>query len=172
MGAAGWIWAVDPAFCPNGFGRSNLGLGPPATRDTARAMAQEHATTLRAMFAQWERGNLEPGTELFAPDIRFSAAQPEGQVKARGPQEIDRFMREFLAGWDNYRIELHELEDRGEGSFVAVATQHGTGKGSGVETTAPAFIAITFRNEQIAQLEFFLDRRSALEALEAAGLSE
>ena len=107
-------------------------------------MSQDPATTLRAMFAQWERGNLEPGTELFAPDIRFSAAQPEGQVEARGPQEIDGFMREFLADWEIYRVELHELEDHGGGSFVAVATQHATGKGSGVETTAPAFIAITF----------------------------
>ena len=78
-------------------------------------------------------------------------------------------MREFLADWEIYRVELHELEDHGGGSFVAVATQHATGKGSGVETTAPAFIAITFRNEQIAQLEFFFDRRFALEAV---GLSE
>jgi hypothetical protein len=94
-------------------------------------MGPDHSSLLRETFAEWERGNLEPGSERFAADIRFSAAQPEGQVHATGPEE---------------------------------ATQHGTGKSSGVETAAPAFITISFRGPEIAQLEFHFDRGKALEA--------
>jgi ketosteroid isomerase-like protein len=127
----------------------------------------DYAAVLNQVFAEWDRGNFSRGTELYAPDISFSAAQPEGQVSARGPDGVTRFMREFLADWELYRVELHELEEVGAGRFVARATQHATGKGSGVETTAPAFIAIAFRDSEIVQLEFFLERQRALDAFDA-----
>lgn len=131
----------------------------------ARRVTEAKAELLRAIFHDWDRGRLGTGTERFAPDIRFSAMQPEGQVRATGPAEIQRFMRNFLAEWDLYRIELHELEELPGERFIASATQHGTGKGSGLETTMPAFIAIAFREEQIVQLEFLPGRQDARSAL-------
>jgi hypothetical protein len=127
----------------------------------------DYAAVLNEVFAGWDHGDFTRGTELYASDIRFSATQPEGQVSARGPDGVTRFMREFLADWELYRVELHELEEVDGGRFVARATQHATGKGSGLETTAPAFIAIAFEASEMVQLEFFLERQSALDALEA-----
>jgi hypothetical protein len=120
---------------------------------------------LRAVFHDWEQGRLGAGTELFAADIHFSAMQPEGQIEAIGPAEIAGFMRRFLAEWELYRIELHELVELTSERYVARATQHGRGKGSGIETTSSVFIAIAFRENEIVQLEFLPGQEKAFAAL-------
>jgi hypothetical protein len=135
--------------------------------DVERASAYEK--TLRTLFREWEGGNFGPKDDLFAPDIRFSAAQPEGQVRADGRTEMESFLGGFLATWDRYWIELHALEELRPGAFLATATQHGLGKGSGVPTSMAAFIAIGFGDGMIVQLEFFYERD---EALKAVGLEE
>jgi hypothetical protein len=75
-------------------------------------------------------------------------------------------MLRFLPEWDSYTVELHELEELGGGRFIANATQHGTGKGSGVDITAPVHIAIAMRDGLITVLGFFMrSREDALAAL-------
>ncbi len=76
-------------------------------------------------------------------------------------------MQRFLPEWERYTVELHELEDLGEGRYLATATQHGTGKGSGVDITAPVHIAIAMREGKISLLGFFV--RSRGDALAALG---
>ena len=131
-------------------------------------MTESQAELLRAVFRDWEQGRFGTRPELFAAEIQWSGMQPEGQVRATGPDGIARFMRQFLAQWELYRVELHELEELSGGRFIARATQHATGKGSGLETTMPAFIAVAFHDEQIVQLEFLPGREEALTALESA----
>ena len=104
--------------------------------------------------------------KLFADDVRFSATQPEGQIEESGPDGVRSFMARFLPEWDRYTVELHELEELGDGRFIARATQHGTGKGSGVDITAPVHIAIAMRDGLITVLGFFMrGRDDALAAL-------
>jgi ketosteroid isomerase-like protein len=131
--------------------------------------ARPHEQVLRAILDAWGRGEITAGTELLAEDIRFSAAQPEGQVRADGRAAMDRFNRGFFASWKRWWIELHDLEQRSAVTFLASGTQHGIGKDSGARTSMPTFIAIGFRAEQIVQLEFFYNRADALKAV---GLQE
>jgi hypothetical protein len=79
---------------------------------------------------------------------------------------MSRFLRDFLASWGRYWIALHDLEERAPERFLASPTQYGRGKGSGVETSMPALIAIAFGGREIVQLEFFYDRASAIAALQ------
>lgn len=120
---------------------------------------------LRALLAEWERGEFAGGMRLFAEGIRFSGAQPEGQVEARGPDGIARFMRGFLEGWERYTVETHEIEELGSGRYLATGTQHGTGAAGGVDITAPVSVAVRMADGLITQLDFFLERDRALEAL-------
>jgi hypothetical protein len=76
-----------------------------------------------------------------------------------------RFVRDFLAAWDQYSIELHDLQEPAPGLFLATATQSGRGKYSGAQTSRPAFTVIAFRDDEIARLEFFWDRAAAVDAL-------
>jgi hypothetical protein len=76
-----------------------------------------------------------------------------------------RFMRDFLASWGQYWIELNTLEQRSPVAFLASGTQHGIGTGSHAPTSMPTFIAIRFRDDEIVQLEFFYERALAVAAL-------
>jgi ketosteroid isomerase-like protein len=130
----------------------------------------ENLDLVRLIFAAWARGDFASGIEPIAADVRYSAAQPEGQAVAVGRAEMTRFMRDFLASWDRYWIELHTLEEPARDRFLASATQRGRGKDSGAETSMPAFIVIAFRGGEIAQLEFFYEHAQAVIALGNADL--
>ena len=121
---------------------------------------------LQALFADWERGEFRNGPALFSDDIRFSATQPEGQIEETGVEGVQRFMRQFLPEWEQYRVELHQLEDLGGGRYIATATQYGSGKESQVDITAPVHIAIAMNDGKISLLGFFMrSREDALSAL-------
>jgi hypothetical protein len=58
---------------------------------------------------------MEAGVETFDPEIVFESFTPDAQdwVVARGVEEIEAFMREFLAQWANYRLIGEEFRDAG-----------------------------------------------------------
>ncbi len=130
----------------------------------------EKEELVRSIFAAWGRGDFASGIEPLAADIRYSAAQPEGQAVASGRTEMVRFMRGFLAAWDRYWIELHDLQEPAPGLFLATGTQFGRGKNSGAQTSRPAFTVIAFRGDEIARLEFFWERAAAFDSLGDSGL--
>jgi ketosteroid isomerase-like protein len=127
--------------------------------------ARSHEQVLRAIFDAWARGDMTAGTELLAEDIRFSAAQPEGQVRADGRAAMSRFNRDFFASWKRWWVELDDLEQCSPTTFLASGQQHGVGRGSDTRTSMPTFVAIGFRGEEIAQLEFFYNRPEAVKAV-------
>lgn len=129
-------------------------------------MEGSEAELVRSILAAWERGDWRATPGLLADDVQMTASQPEGQLEARGPEATVRFMAQFLADWERYWLELHELEARGNGRYLATATQRGIGRASGVEITAPAVIAITMRDGLMAQVEFHFEREAGLAALE------
>ena len=121
---------------------------------------------LREVFAEWERGEFGTTADRFAAeDLRFTAAQPEGQVEATGLEGLSGFMRGFLPQWKRYWVVLRELEDLGGGCYLAHATQHGVSATGGVDITADTWIAVRVRDELIVQLEWWFDRENAAAAL-------
>jgi hypothetical protein len=69
-------------------------------------MSQENLETVREIYAQWARGNMWAGVEMFDTEIVFESFMPDAndRVVAHGPEQIQAFMREFLAQWANYRL--------------------------------------------------------------------
>ena len=133
-------------------------------------MSQENVEIVRGIYARWARGNMRAGVEIFDTEIVFESFMPDAndRVVAHGPEEIEAFMREFLAQWANYRLIGEDFREAGTKVFVA-GRQAASGKQSGVEVEQPMHSVWTFRGCKIVGLRFtpFLD-----EALEAAGLRE
>src|SRR5882762_5760652 len=49
-----------------------------------RSPDRSYEPLLQSIFDRWAHGDLTAGSELLAEHIRYSAAQPEGQVRADG----------------------------------------------------------------------------------------
>jgi ketosteroid isomerase-like protein len=133
-------------------------------------MSEQNLERVRRVCAEWERGNMAAGIELFDPQIRFRSFMPDSNeaVEANGPEEVARFMREFLEQWRDFRLIAEDIRDAGDRVFVA-GRQTARGRQSGVEVEQPMHWVWTFRGERATALRFTPYRE---EALAEAGLTE
>ena len=133
-------------------------------------MSQENVEVVRGIYAQWAQGHMGAGVEVLDPDVDFRSFMPDANdwVVAHGPDEVEVFMREFLAQWTDYKLIGEEFRDTGTGVFVA-GRQAARGKQSGATVEDPMHSVWAFRADRVTALTFTPRRQ---EALEAAGLSE
>ena len=79
-------------------------------------------------------------------------------------------MRGVYEAFEHYRPEVEQIIDAGAGRVLTLAIEHGTGRGSGAQVQASNTAHLwTLREGRAVQLDLFLDRKRALEAV---GLSE
>jgi ketosteroid isomerase-like protein len=133
-------------------------------------MSQENVEIVRRTYAEWERGKMTAGVELFDPEIRFESFMPDAneRIVANGPEEVEAFMREFLGQWRDYRLIADEVREVGKDKVFVGGYQAATGRQSGVAVESPMYSVWTVRNGKVVGLLFEPDRQTALEA---AGLS-
>jgi ketosteroid isomerase-like protein len=133
-------------------------------------MSQERLKVVQKVYAEWARGNVSAGVEMFHPEIAFETYMPDAReaVIACGPDEIETHMREFLSQWEDWRLIGDDFRDAGGRVFVA-GRHKARGRQSGVEVEEPIFSVWTFRAEKVVGLKFL---PSLEKALEAAGLEE
>src|SRR4051812_37912567 len=132
-------------------------------------MSQENVEVLREVYREWAKGNVRAGVQLLDPAIVY--VNRPGLVEAvtcYGLQEMQQWMRGFLAAWDRYEAHATEFIPAGDSVVVAV-DQHASGAGSGAPVDATLYHVWTFRGQTAIRLESIPDRA---EALEAAGLSK
>jgi ketosteroid isomerase-like protein len=133
-------------------------------------MSQENVERVRAVYAEWGRGNFRAGGDLWDRRVQFIpvADLPEGGEYV-GPRGVTHFMRDFLQPWTDFTIAAQELIEAGD-SVVVAAHHRGVGRESGLVADLPQqFHVWTFRGPAVTRFEAFRDRA---EALAAVGLSE
>jgi ketosteroid isomerase-like protein len=116
---------------------------------------------LRAVYAEWERGNFGAGADRLDADFRFTATadfpEPAHNLDADG---VRGFWRRFLGQWASVRIRADEIVPAGDRALVAV-TQTGTGHTSGAETDMRYFFVWRFREGRALALKIFLSEGEA-----------
>jgi ketosteroid isomerase-like protein len=86
-----------------------------------------------------------------------------------GQEALAEFVRRYSGTFEEYRYEVERLTDLGSGAVLAVLTEAGRGKGSGVPVHRSVATLYTVIDGKIARITHF---RTEQDALEAAGLSE
>jgi ketosteroid isomerase-like protein len=99
---------------------------------------------------------------------RSRVGTPESGV-AYGHEEVVRSVRRYIGAFEQYAYEVERVTDLGSGAIVAVVTEKGRGKSSGVPVQHSFASLYTLIDGKIARVTVF---PSEEEALEAAGLSE
>jgi ketosteroid isomerase-like protein len=102
----------------------------------------------------------------FAWDMSNFSGWPEQQVY-EGVDGAERFLREWIAAWEDWRLELESLQDAGE-KVVAVMRQHGRSRATGMRVDMSFAQVWTIEHENMTRMEMYAD---PAEALRAVGLS-
>src|ERR1041384_4025940 len=103
-------------------------------------MSQKNVEIIEEFTRLYAQGDRDEWREHFDTDVVWdtsASGMPSAGV-FRGHQGIERFFRDWLGTWRDYRIEMQELLDAGD-SIVAVFRQRGTGRESGIEIARDFF---------------------------------
>jgi ketosteroid isomerase-like protein len=133
-------------------------------------MSQENVDALRAVYGEWEQGNLRAGVDLYDRDVLLiPGAGWTDTGRYLGRDGVTEFMRGYLDAWTDLTFAAEGEFIEAENSVVVAVHQRGVGKGSGAPTEWRGFHVWTFRGGTVIRLEAFPDRAGALQAV---GLSE
>ena len=104
----------------------------------------------------------------FVLDMSARTLNPK---TCRGHEGIRRLYREVGEVWEEFRWEPLRFCVAADNVVVRLHS-HGRGRGSGLEMARDAAMVWTVREDRAVSVRFYIDQTEALEALEAAGLSE
>ena len=133
-------------------------------------MSQENVELVKSFTSQFEAGDRNVWRDYFDPDVVWdtsASSMPSGGIY-HGHEGMERFFREWLGAWTDYKIEAREYIDAG-GSVVFVFRQGGIGRGSGVRSERDFFGVYDLSDSRVIRYRQYESRN---EALEAVGLSE
>jgi ketosteroid isomerase-like protein/catechol 2,3-dioxygenase-like lactoylglutathione lyase family enzyme len=152
-------------------GKGLLEKGTSYQTAAAETAPEDHVATVRRIYASWSQGEMRAGVELFDPEIRFESFMPDStrRIVCQSADEIEKFMREFLAEWKGYRILGDDFRSIGSDKVFVAGRQAGAGRQSGLAVEGPLFSLWTFRDGRVVHLVFETD---PADALAAAGLSD
>ena len=114
-----------------------------------------------ALAEQWDR-DLE---------VHWHDAQtyPDTPQHLKGARELAVFTEQYRSGWADLVQELLEIREAPGGRVLALISQSGRGRQSGVPIVIHFFEVFTIRDGNLQRIEYF---RHRADALEAAGLEE
>ena len=133
-------------------------------------MAQENVETVRRIYDAWVAEDYDAVFQAYDEEIRLNPDPDATWVGIgddyRGHSGVRRYMRAVYEAFEEYRPEVEELRDVGEGRVLTLAIEHGRGRGSGAQVEAQRTAHLwTLRDGRAIQVDLFLDRSRAFEAV-------
>jgi ketosteroid isomerase-like protein len=114
------------------------------------------------------RGDLDAVLELFDPEIEFHIAPGLGNAGTyRGHAGYREGFEGWADAWDDFTIEILDVQAVGDRHIAVDARQSARGHGSGVEVEMRLGYMFELRDGKVVRLHILHDRDSALAAAEA-----
>jgi ketosteroid isomerase-like protein len=136
-------------------------------------MSEENVEIVREHIEAFRRDDVSGSMSFLDPHVVFDASRYGstglGVGTAYGHEAMVQAVRRYIGAFEDYAYEVERLTDLGSGAVLAVVTETGRGKGSGVPVERHFAVLYTVLDGKITRITFF---PSESEALEAAGLSE
>jgi uncharacterized protein len=104
-------------------------------------ISNQNVEIVRKLYEAFDRGDVGGAWDLLHPEAELH--QPPEIVDSDSYYGRDEFMRGlvvFLQEWEQARFEPQEFAEAGDGVIIVVRVS-GTGKASGIETSAEFFHA-------------------------------
>jgi len=128
----------------------------------------ENVEIVKAFTSLFEAGDRNAWRQHFDPEVVWDTSTSKMPAAGiyHGHEGVERFFREWLGAWSDYRMETRELIDAGD-SVVIRLHQWGRGKETGAEVDSRTWQVFTFRDGKIVHCRGYPTKE---EALAAAGL--
>jgi ketosteroid isomerase-like protein len=128
----------------------------------------EYLARFRTAFEAVSRGDLERAAEMVSPEFVIDDhTVPEDTTAERGLGAFRATLSRLGEAFDDYRVELLDVTDLGDGRLLAVIRTSGTGKGSGIEIDGEVGQVVTVESGLMMRADVY---PSPDEARRAAGL--
>jgi ketosteroid isomerase-like protein len=129
----------------------------------------DHEQRLREAFAGWSRGDRRFDPRWTAPDVEIHSATGDftGTIY-RGQEGVERWVADMQEAFDEWRLELDELEEFAPGRVLGVGTVHLRGRGSGATVDQPCAWLLDHVDGVLTRFEPFLNRVEEARAIAAA----
>jgi len=123
------------------------------------------AELARAGFEAFNRGDIETVMGLLDPEVEIHSVAEVGEEGTyHGHEGYLEWTSIWLDAWDEFTVELTEIEEVDESNVLIHSRQRGRGKGSGLEVEQYGVYLFTIRNGLATRLHLYADRESALAA--------
>jgi ketosteroid isomerase-like protein len=135
-------------------------------------MSEENVEVVRGHIEAFRRGDGPGALSYFDPYVVWDPSRVRGALDvgvAYGREEVTETIRRYIGAFEDYDYVAQRLADLGSGAVLALLTEEGRGKSSGVPVRQSFAALYTVIDGKIARVTFF---PSEDQALEAAGLSE
>jgi ketosteroid isomerase-like protein len=126
-------------------------------------MSQENVEVVRRMYEARDGGDAERVLACFDPDVVLDARVRMDSGIVHGREAMARVIGEWVAAFDGWSEEIHEISDLGSWVYV-VATQRGRAKGSGIEVEGRYALLYEVEDGEISRIAMFDDEAAALAA--------
>jgi ketosteroid isomerase-like protein len=133
-------------------------------------MSQKNVQVVRRMCEAFLAGDIADALALLHVDVKWHGTIggiEEGRI-ARGHNEVIEGFMESLRDWERHSLETEDYLDAGD-RVVVLWHEVGRGKKSGAEVETRTAVVYTVRDDEVIEVQGYMDRRHALEAV---GLSE
>jgi len=122
---------------------------------------------IRERFERWNRGEHTFDPDWTHPDLEIHAAAAElsGNVY-RGREGLERWVSDMEEAFDEWQLDLDELEEAGPGRVLGIGRVHLRGRGSGATFDEPCAWLFDHVDGVLTRFEPFPNRVE--EAREAA----
>jgi ketosteroid isomerase-like protein len=134
-------------------------------------MSHENLEVVREHIEAFRRGDVPSTLSYFDPHVVWDPSRVRALdfSVAYGREEVTETIRHYVGAFEDYDYLAQRLTDLGSGAVLALLTEEGRGKSSGVPVRQSFAALYTVIDGKIARVTFFPSEDQALEAI---GLSE
>jgi len=127
-------------------------------------MPGENLDLVRAIYADWERGDFSRA-DWADREMEFVFADGPEPASGRGPAAMWVAWRDVLSAWRDHRVVAEECRELDDGSILTLTAFSARGRSSGIELTqvlARGASLMEMREGKVTKLVLYWERDHAL----------
>jgi ketosteroid isomerase-like protein len=131
------------------------------------ARQAENLEVARAGYEAFQSSDLETVLGLTDPEVEiYLPPTLPNSGKFKGHDGYLTWLGRWLEAWDDFQIEVREMEPVGDRHVVTTIHQSGIGRGSGIPVEMDVAYMLDIRDGKVAALQMYLSRDDAISVAE------